>query len=64
MKFGTCNEYFEGWKLEEVFDYAAEVGYDGVVAVHQSPLEGESIEHCARATYEHLTSVGEFAPRA
>ena len=30
MKFGTCNEYFEGWALEEVFDYAAEVGYDGV----------------------------------
>ena len=30
MKFGTCNEYFEGWAVEEVFDYAAEVGYDGV----------------------------------
>ena len=30
MKFGTCNEYFEGWAIEEVFDYAAEVGYDGV----------------------------------
>ena len=30
MKFGTCNEYFEGWEIEKVFDYAAEVGYDGV----------------------------------
>lgn len=30
MKFGTCNEYFEGWKLEEVLAYAAEIGYDGV----------------------------------
>lgn len=30
MKFATCNEYFEGWKIEEVFDYAAEIGYDGV----------------------------------
>ncbi len=30
MKFGTCNEYFEDWPLEEVFDYAAAIGYDGV----------------------------------
>ena len=30
MKFGTCNEYFENWPLEQVFDYAAELGYDGV----------------------------------
>ena len=30
MKFGTCNEYFEGWAIEDVFDYAATVGYDGV----------------------------------
>ena len=30
MKIGTCNEYFENWPIEEVFDYAAELGYDGV----------------------------------
>ena len=30
MKFGTCNEYFEGWPIEEVFGYAASIGYDGV----------------------------------
>ena len=30
MKFGTCNEYFEDWPIEEVFDYAAEIGYEGV----------------------------------
>ena len=30
MKFATCNEYFEGWPIEEVFHYAAEIGYDGV----------------------------------
>ena len=30
MKFGTCNEYFEGWPIEDVFTYAAEIGYDGV----------------------------------
>ena len=30
MKFATCNEYFEKWPIEEVFAYAAEVGYQGV----------------------------------
>ena len=30
MKFGTCNEYFEGWAIEDVFDYAGAIGYDGV----------------------------------
>ncbi|MEW6751544.1 MAG: sugar phosphate isomerase/epimerase family protein [Candidatus Latescibacterota bacterium] len=30
MKLATCNEYFEGWKIEEVFEYAAQVGYQGV----------------------------------
>jgi sugar phosphate isomerase/epimerase len=30
MKFATCNEYFEGWPLEQVFDYAASIGYEGV----------------------------------
>ena len=30
MKFGTCNEYFENWPIEEVFDYAAQVGCEGV----------------------------------
>ena len=30
MKFGTCNEYFEGWKIEDVFSYAADIGYEGV----------------------------------
>lgn len=30
MRLGTCNEYFEHWPIEEVFDYAAQVGYQGV----------------------------------
>ena len=30
MKFATCNEYFAEWPIERVFDYAAELGYDGV----------------------------------
>ena len=30
MKFGTCNEYFENWPIEQVLEYAAEIGYHGV----------------------------------
>ena len=30
MKFATCNEYFENWAIEDVFNYAADLGYDGV----------------------------------
>jgi D-psicose/D-tagatose/L-ribulose 3-epimerase len=30
MKFATCNEYFENWKIEDVFAFAADLGYDGV----------------------------------
>ncbi len=30
MKLAVCNEFFEGWKIERVFDYAAEIGCDGV----------------------------------
>ena len=30
MKISICNELFEGWDIEKVFDYAAQLGYDGV----------------------------------
>jgi sugar phosphate isomerase/epimerase len=30
MKFAICNEIFQGWKLEEIFTYAAKLGYDAV----------------------------------
>ena len=30
MKLAVCNEFFEDWKIERVFDYAAEIGCDGV----------------------------------
>jgi sugar phosphate isomerase/epimerase len=30
MKISICNELFRGWPLEKVFDYAAQLGYDGV----------------------------------
>src|SRR5215471_3774041 len=30
MKFAICNEIFQSWKLEDVFAYAAKIGYDAV----------------------------------
>lgn len=28
MKFGICNEIFQGWSLDDTFAYAAQAGYD------------------------------------
>ncbi|MDB6126050.1 MAG: Xylose isomerase domain protein barrel [Pedosphaera sp.] len=30
MKFGICNEIFQGWKLEEAMAYAVQAGYDAI----------------------------------
>jgi len=30
MKISICNELFHGWPIEKVFQYAAQLGYDGV----------------------------------
>jgi sugar phosphate isomerase/epimerase len=30
MKISVCNELFEGWDIDKTFDYAAQLGYDGV----------------------------------
>jgi len=30
MKFGICNETFQGWKLDDIFTYCARIGYDAV----------------------------------
>ncbi|MGC8743762.1 MAG: sugar phosphate isomerase/epimerase family protein [Verrucomicrobiia bacterium] len=30
MKFGICNEIFQGWKLEDAMTFAREIGYDGI----------------------------------
>lgn len=30
MKISICNELFESWEIEKSFDYAAQLGYDGI----------------------------------
>ena len=52
------------YNLNALLEALDEIGYDGAVAVHQGPLEGESIEHCYRSCYDYLTKIGNFAPRS
>ena len=56
MKIAICNELFEGWDIEKVFDYAAQLGYDGVelapftlgeTAADISAAERKRIRHAA-----------------
>ena len=30
MRFGICNEIFQGWKVEEAIGYARRAGYDAI----------------------------------
>ncbi len=30
MKFGICNEIFQGWSIDDTIRYAAKTGYDGI----------------------------------
>jgi len=30
MKFAICNEIFKDWKLDDIFSYAAQLGYEGI----------------------------------
>jgi len=30
MKFGICNETFQGWKIDDIFTFCARAGYDAV----------------------------------
>lgn len=47
IRFGICNEIFKDWKLEEIFNYAAKVGYDAVeiapftIAKHVTDISAE-----------------------
>ena len=31
MKFGICNEVFEGWSIDDTIRFVAETGYDAEV---------------------------------
>ena len=40
MKIAICNELFQGWPIERVFEYAAQLGYEGVASRSIGYLKG------------------------
>ena len=52
MKFSICNEMFEGWKWEDVFKYAGDLGYDGVEVAHFTLCD--SVTEVSKAERERL----------
>ena len=59
MLFGICNEMFEGWSLEDVFQKAAEIGYDGV-EIAPFTLSGRPVE-MRPACREQIRALAEAA---
>ncbi len=56
IKISICNELFQGWPIEKVFEFAAQLGYDGVeIAPYTladsvteiSPKRRKAIQHAA-----------------
>ena len=59
MKFGTCNEYFENWEIEDVFKYAADIGYDGVEI---APFTlADSVDDISEARRQQIRAAAESA---
>jgi len=59
MKLSICNELFEGWEIERVFDYAARLGYD---AVELAPFTlGETVSDISAAERSRIRRAAEIA---
>jgi sugar phosphate isomerase/epimerase len=57
MKISICNELFEGWAIEKVFDYAAQLGYD---AVELAPFTlGETASDISAAERKRIRAAAE-----
>jgi sugar phosphate isomerase/epimerase len=57
MKFGICNEIFQGWNLDEVMAFAVKVGYDAIeiapftlapYVTEITPVERQTIKESAK----------------
>ena len=59
MKLTTCNEYFTDWPIEEVFDYAADLGY---AAVEIAPFTlADSVEDIPASRRAQIRAAAESA---
>ncbi len=66
MKFAICNEIFRDWKIEDVFAFAAKLGYDGVEiapftlansVTEVSPAERHRIREAAARTQIEIAGI-------
>ncbi|MBI3947461.1 MAG: sugar phosphate isomerase/epimerase [Armatimonadetes bacterium] len=52
MKFAICSEMFQGWKIDDVLEYAKRIGYD---AVEVAPFTlADSVDDIPEADRRHL----------
>ena len=59
MKISICNELFKGWEIENVFDYAAQLGYD---AVELAPFTlGETASDISAAERKRIREAAQTA---
>lgn len=57
MKLSICNVIFQGWNIEDVFQYAAELGYEGVEI---SPFTlGESVVDISQGERDKIRKLAE-----
>jgi len=57
MKFSICNEIFKGWKIDDVFEYVAELGY---AAVEISPFTlSESVINIPQGERDRIRGISE-----
>ena len=57
MKIAICNELFQGWSIERVFEYAAQLGYDGVEIAPYTL--GDSVTEISPARRKAIRSAAE-----
>jgi len=57
MRFAICNEIFRDWKIDDVFAYAAKLGYSGVeIAPFTLANSVEDISPAERARIRELAA--------
>ena len=65
MKFATCNEYFENWAIEDVFSFAADLGYDVLLVAGQPGLDrGDPMNFAHHVLTDRLVAAPAPAARA
>ena len=63
MRFAICNEIFQGWKLEDTFDFVTKTGYDAIeiapftIAKSVTDIPAEKREEIRKLSKKHALPV-------